>query len=117
MSTNPDTSDWVGRDLRATLASALDVRLRGPDGDATEEDLQRACAALAAHAVARGRDPEQLVRAFREVWDRRFARTHGDDPRSLLYYGTLSQCLDAYEEYASATHPPRSASSSVPRSH
>ena len=116
MSTNPDSSDWVGRDLRATLASALDVRLRGPHDDATEDDLRRACAALAAHAVARGRDPEQLVRAFREVWDRRFARTHGDDPRSLLYYGTLSQCLDAYEEYAHAQHPRRSATSPVPTS-
>jgi hypothetical protein len=97
MSTNPDSSDWVGRGLREALSSALDVRLRGPNSHATEEALQRACRALAARAVELGCDPGQLVRAFRDVWDGRVTQAHGDDPRSLLYYGTLSQCLDAYE--------------------
>jgi uncharacterized protein YecE (DUF72 family) len=89
--------------LRAT-SRVVYVRLHGPDGDATEADLQRACDTLGARAVARECDPEQLVRAFREVWDGRVDREHGDDPRSLLYYGTLSQCLDAYEACANAKY-------------
>ena len=102
MAINPDRSDsdWVGRRLREALSSALAVRLHGTGGVATEQDLRRACRALGARAVERGRDAEHVVRVFRELWDQRFERAHGDDPRSLLYYGTLSLCLDAYEERA-----------------
>ncbi len=115
---NPvDEASWVGVEIPATLALALRARRQGGAECGAEGALRDACQALGARAVARERGPEHVLEVFRTAWDLHVQWEHGDDPRSLLYYGSLSRCLDEYEACAveattsaSITEPPRWAS-------
>lgn len=96
---------WVSTATRTSLERALAIRRTGPRRDLTEDDLRHSFRRLCEEALVNGLPPEAVLEVFRTTWDHWFSRRHGDDPRDLLYYGTLSQCLDVYFERAQQRAP------------
>ncbi len=94
---------WVSAATREALARHLEIRRTGPRPGLTEGDLRRSFQRLCDEALAHDMPPEAVLEAFRVAWDQWFDRRHGDDPRDLLYYGTLSQCLESYVERSGRT--------------
>lgn len=107
---------WVGGEIQEALSRALHVRRHGQETRGAES-LRDACHALGDRALARERGAEHVVKVFRMVWDMHLQLEHGDDPRSLLYYGALSQCLNEYQACAAraATSASRAKPASVTR--
>lgn len=96
---------WVSAGTRRSLERALEIRRTGPRPGLTEDDLRESFGRLCDEAFINGMPPEAVLEVFRSVWDQWFSLRRGQEPRDLLYYGTLSQCLDIYFEQARRRAP------------
>ena len=101
---------WVSDATRASLERALEIRRTGARRDLTEDDLRESFRRLCEEAFVHDMPPEAVLEVFRAAWDHWFSHGHGDDPRDLRYYGTLSQCLDVFFERALREAPGSGAS-------
>jgi len=89
-------SGWVTRRTRVALVRTLAIRRDGPRPGLGEGELRAAFEQLCAEAVTCAVPPEAVLQEFRSCWDTVFPRTGRHEPRELIYYCTLSHCLDIY---------------------